>query len=77
MRVLTAIGLAEEVGTETYAANANTHFKIRQGSIGAEKHQYVGPRPLLRNVTLADGADNLAVLISILAWYSTQTYHWI
>lgn len=41
MRVLTAIGLCDEVGNETYAANEKTHFKILAGSIAAEKHQYV------------------------------------
>lgn len=41
MRVLTAIGLCDEVGNETYAANEKTHFKILPGSIAAEKHQYV------------------------------------
>jgi len=44
MRVLTSIGLCDETGYQTYAANARTHFKIQQGSIGAEKHQYDNPR---------------------------------
>ena len=39
MRVITSIGLCEEVGCQIYAANDRTHFKIQQGSIGAEKHQ--------------------------------------
>ena len=41
MRVITSIGLCEEVGRQTYAANSKTHFKIQRGSIGAEKHQSV------------------------------------
>lgn len=44
MRVLTSIGLCDETGYQTYAANARTRFKIQQGSIGAEKHQYDNPR---------------------------------
>ncbi|KAL8707413.1 MAG: hypothetical protein Q9220_007558 [cf. Caloplaca sp. 1 TL-2023] len=40
MRVLTAIGLCDEVGIQTYAPNARTHFKILPGSIGAEKHHF-------------------------------------
>ncbi len=40
MRVLTAIGLCDEIGSQTYAANERTHLKIQEGSIGAEKHQY-------------------------------------
>ncbi|KAE8343044.1 hypothetical protein BDV24DRAFT_129606 [Aspergillus arachidicola] len=40
MRVLTAIGLCDEVGNETYAANEKTHFKILPGSIAAEKHHF-------------------------------------
>lgn len=40
MRILTAIGLCDEVSSQTYAANERTHFKIREGSTGAEKHQY-------------------------------------
>ncbi len=43
MRVLTIIGLCDETGYQTYAANAKTHFKIQPGSIGAEKHQYESP----------------------------------
>jgi hypothetical protein len=39
MRVLTAIGLCDEVGSEQYAANDKTRFKILPGSIAAEKHQ--------------------------------------
>lgn len=39
MRVLTAIGLCDEVGIELYAANERTRFKILPGSIAAEKHQ--------------------------------------
>jgi hypothetical protein len=39
MRVLTAIGLCDEVGNQLYAANERTRFKILPGSIGAEKHQ--------------------------------------
>jgi len=41
MRVLAPIGLCDEVGPQTYAANANTRFRDLPGSIGAEKHQYV------------------------------------
>lgn len=41
MRVLTAIGLCDEVGNQLYAANERTRFKILPGSIAAEKHQYV------------------------------------
>lgn len=41
MRVLTAIGLCDEVGYQLYAANERTRFKILPGSIGAEKHQQV------------------------------------
>ncbi|KAE8391474.1 S-adenosyl-L-methionine-dependent methyltransferase [Aspergillus alliaceus] len=40
MRVLTAIGLCDEVENETYAANEKTHFKILPGSIAAEKHHF-------------------------------------
>lgn len=40
MRLVTLVGLCEEVGVQTYAASATTHFKIQPGSIGAEKHQY-------------------------------------
>lgn len=40
MRVLTCIGLCDEIGYQTYAANARTLFKVQHGSIGAEKHQY-------------------------------------
>lgn len=40
MRILTCIGLCDETGYQTYSANPTTHFKIQQGSIGAEKHQY-------------------------------------
>ena len=40
MRLITLVGLCEEAGSQTYAANATTHFKIQPGSIGAEKHQY-------------------------------------
>ncbi|KAJ5089736.1 hypothetical protein N7532_008420 [Penicillium argentinense] len=40
LRVLTAIGLCDEVGTQLYAANKNTHFKILPGSIAAEKHHF-------------------------------------
>lgn len=43
MRVLTAVGLCDEVGYQTYAANPKSHFKVQQGSIGAEKHQYGCP----------------------------------
>jgi hypothetical protein len=39
MRVLTAIGLCDEVGNQLYAANERTRFKILPGSIAAEKHQ--------------------------------------
>lgn len=39
MRVLTAIGLCDEIGNELYAANDKTRFKILPGSIAAEKHQ--------------------------------------
>jgi len=39
MRVLTAIGFAQEVGEETYAANDVTRVKTTDGAIGAEKHQ--------------------------------------
>lgn len=41
MRVLTAIGLCDEVVTQAYAANEKTHFKTTPGAIAAEKHQYV------------------------------------
>ncbi|KAL8822816.1 MAG: hypothetical protein Q9191_006457 [Dirinaria sp. TL-2023a] len=40
MRVLTSIGLCEEAGYQTYLANERTHFKIKPGSIGAEKHHF-------------------------------------
>ncbi|KAB8274790.1 S-adenosyl-L-methionine-dependent methyltransferase [Aspergillus minisclerotigenes] len=40
MRVLTAIGLCDEVGNESYAANDKTRFKILPGSIAAEKHHF-------------------------------------
>lgn len=40
MRVLTAIGLCDEVGNERYAANDKTRFKILPGSIAAEKHHF-------------------------------------
>ncbi|KAF7586328.1 hypothetical protein BBP40_009056 [Aspergillus hancockii] len=40
MRVLTAIGLCDEVDNETYTANEKTHFKILPGSIAAEKHHF-------------------------------------
>lgn len=43
MRILTGLGLCDEIGPQYYAANAKTYFKLREGSIGAEKHQYVGP----------------------------------
>ena len=64
MRVLTCIGLCKEVGHQTYAANAITHFKVRQGSIGAEKHQY--DKPLAFPAT--ERTDNYAVSL-ILNWY--------
>ncbi|KAG6993884.1 hypothetical protein G7Y79_00050g086210 [Physcia stellaris] len=40
MRVLSCIGLCDEIGVRTYAANARTQFKTEQGSIGAEKHHF-------------------------------------
>lgn len=40
MRIITAIGLCDEVGPQTYSANEKTRFKILPGAIGAEKHQY-------------------------------------
>ncbi|OGM48243.1 O-methyltransferase [Aspergillus bombycis] len=40
MRVLTAVGLCDEVRNETYAANEKTHFKVLPGSIAAEKHHF-------------------------------------
>ncbi|KAJ5923775.1 S-adenosyl-L-methionine-dependent methyltransferase [Penicillium verhagenii] len=40
MRVLTAIGLCDEVDAQLYAANDKTCFKILPGSIGAEKHHF-------------------------------------
>lgn len=40
LRVLTAIGLCDEVGNQRYAANDNTRFKILPGSIAAEKHHF-------------------------------------
>ncbi|KAF7718265.1 Uncharacterized protein PECH_002080 [Penicillium ucsense] len=40
MRVLTAIGLCDEAGSQLYAANHRTHFKILPGSIAAEKHHF-------------------------------------
>ncbi|KAJ5173353.1 hypothetical protein N7492_005946 [Penicillium capsulatum] len=40
MRVLTAIGLCDEVDHELYAANDKTRFKVLPGSIAAEKHHF-------------------------------------
>ncbi|KAJ5093722.1 hypothetical protein N7456_009583 [Penicillium angulare] len=40
MRVLSAIGLCDEVGNQLYAANDKTRFKILPGSIAAEKHHF-------------------------------------
>ncbi|KAJ5716130.1 hypothetical protein N7493_008041 [Penicillium malachiteum] len=40
MRVLTAIGLCDELGNQLYAANDKTRFKILPGSIAAEKHHF-------------------------------------
>lgn len=40
MRVLTAIGLCDEVGVQSYTANEWTHYKIRRGTVGAGNHQY-------------------------------------
>lgn len=40
MRVLTAIGLADEVGECTYAANAVTEWQTRDASVGAIKHHH-------------------------------------
>ncbi|KAL8951243.1 MAG: hypothetical protein Q9222_002771 [Ikaeria aurantiellina] len=40
MRVLTAIGLCDELGVQAYGSNAKTEFKIHPGSIGAEKHHF-------------------------------------
>ncbi|KAJ5195606.1 S-adenosyl-L-methionine-dependent methyltransferase [Penicillium cinerascens] len=40
LRVLTAIGLCDEIDNQLYAANESTHFKILPGSIAAEKHHF-------------------------------------
>ena len=67
MRVLTVIGLCDETSYQTYAANARTHFKLQQGSIGAEKHQYDNPHVYfgLRKAANppTESTDNLAVSI--------------
>lgn len=39
MRVLTAIGLANETANQTYTGNDTTRFEILPGSIAAIKHQ--------------------------------------
>lgn len=73
MRILTVIGLCDETGYQTYAANARTHFKIQQGSIGAEKHQYDNRCVyfVLKEAASppTQSTDYFAVSISILAWY--------
>ena len=63
MRVLICIGLCKEIGHRNYAAKATTHFKVQQGSIGAEKHQYDKPLAF----SAAERTDNLAVSL-ILNW---------
>ncbi|KAJ5720455.1 O-methyltransferase [Penicillium malachiteum] len=40
MRVLTAVGLCDELGNQLYAANDKTRFKVLPGSIAAEKHHF-------------------------------------
>ncbi|KAJ5168553.1 uncharacterized protein N7482_004147 [Penicillium canariense] len=40
IRILTAVGLCDEVGNQLYAANEWTRFKILPGSIAAEKHHF-------------------------------------
>jgi len=40
MRVLTCIGLCDEVGYQTYTAMQEPIFKVERSSIGAEKYQY-------------------------------------
>ncbi|KAJ6008469.1 hypothetical protein N7540_012445 [Penicillium herquei] len=40
MRVLTAVGLCDELGNQLYAANEKTRFKVLPGSIAAEKHHF-------------------------------------
>lgn len=58
MRILTAIGLCDEIGSQTYAANERTHLKIQEGSIGAEKHQYgTHPRFFGSKVIASDRVD--------------------
>ncbi|KAJ5646966.1 S-adenosyl-L-methionine-dependent methyltransferase [Penicillium lividum] len=41
MRVLSVVGLCDEVDNQLYAANDKTRFKVLPGSIAAEKHQCV------------------------------------
>ncbi|KAJ5759510.1 S-adenosyl-L-methionine-dependent methyltransferase [Penicillium odoratum] len=40
MRVLSAVGLCDEIDNQLYAANDKTRFKILPGSIAAEKHHF-------------------------------------
>lgn len=73
MRVLTAIGLCDEIGSQTYAANERTHSKIQEGSIGAEKHQYDYHRCFFLSKVAAKSfnrwTDRVAVSTSIFPWY--------
>ncbi len=46
MRLLTAVGIVDEVAENTYKPNAITQFMNKPGLIGAEKHQ-LGPISLM------------------------------
>ncbi len=50
MRLVSFVGIVDEVGPSQYAANATTHLIITPAMIGGEKHQLVkscatSPRP--------------------------------
>ncbi|KAI9713802.1 MAG: hypothetical protein M1820_000532 [Bogoriella megaspora] len=63
MRLLAAIGYADEVGENVYLASDSTRFATQPGFRGAEKYQYVDPNTRGKRANMNPSFDTYAEIV--------------